>query len=713
MIFTSIIKNWRLIIDIIIVLAIVLLIFLWNPFGLFGGGIKLQNTANMVSEIKEIGELVTAEYYGEVIASNEEAELEILDIDSIEILGETFYVQIKSFLEKEYLATLESIEDDQKIQNTRSERRKRKRINDKLSKRKKETIEDLMDSIPKIQPNEDVRYSLILFIGEKEHSSKIKVKRFVKKEARNKGNYINGVLKEVLTNEYNRVTKSVSGDVAYTGYVESGFQTHTRYTDFFYEYIGLAKPRKERKMDLAIIGRGSVKAGFKFNELNEENFVYDENNKIIYFFGFNAEILNQDINPWFIPERRVPGFQIIAERNATFEKMKEIKIHCINKLVYNAQKAGILEQAQMNGEEALKEFFSLLTGDEIEQVIFRQDVLTYHSEEILKDSIITFNEIVVIDSIFNRSVKSIEKEKNDAIRARKEKLLRSFLTELTGKDIVHSYNDQEERFAFNMYNRHIPLLLRDSIVTKEELDSIGQNIRHNPVDTSAGNLTYRKPPTNYWYWYNDSLNYLQDFNKFVDELSETGLNKGFYQISREESLDITLSNNLRMRDTQIIGINTVIAEKEKNLQYDITGNNVRFFRLDSLPAPDYLRYPLNDSIRDITGQLITTELFVNEETKKLDSARLKDELASRLFIYDSSSDSLRNSENLASNRDEIEVLGRYITERSAEHNNIGPILRARRAVDRFVKSDGAVSGAVDKARDGLTGLAENVRNLTN
>ena len=91
MIIKLLFKNWKLILDIAIILAIIVLVFLWNPKNIFGNGLELHDTANMVAEIKEIGELITAEYYGEVIASDEEATLGVLDIDSVELAGINLY----------------------------------------------------------------------------------------------------------------------------------------------------------------------------------------------------------------------------------------------------------------------------------------------------------------------------------------------------------------------------------------------------------------------------------------------------------------------------------------------------------------------------------------------------------------------------------------------------------------------------------------------
>ncbi len=76
-------KHWKSILDIILVIALVLLLFIWNPLGIFGGGLQLRPTANLVTEIKEMGQLITSEYYGEVIASMEEARMNYLEEDAI------------------------------------------------------------------------------------------------------------------------------------------------------------------------------------------------------------------------------------------------------------------------------------------------------------------------------------------------------------------------------------------------------------------------------------------------------------------------------------------------------------------------------------------------------------------------------------------------------------------------------------------------------
>ena len=143
MIIWAILKNWRTILDIVLVLALIVFIFLWNPFNIFGDELKLQDTSNMVSEIKEIGELVTAEYYGEVMASHEEAELDIVDMDSIEILGEVAYIDLKQFIYNNYFEESEEIEN--RYENIANENRRAKKIRKDLQKVKAKIIKSSLD----------------------------------------------------------------------------------------------------------------------------------------------------------------------------------------------------------------------------------------------------------------------------------------------------------------------------------------------------------------------------------------------------------------------------------------------------------------------------------------------------------------------------------------------------------------------------------------
>ena len=74
-----------------------------------------------------------------------------------------------------------------------------------------------------------------------------------------------------------------------------------------------------------------VKAGYDFGKLDERNFVYDKDKGVIHFFGLSPKILDADINPWFIPELGVPGFEILTgNKNVEFEDVKKVKINAVH-----------------------------------------------------------------------------------------------------------------------------------------------------------------------------------------------------------------------------------------------------------------------------------------------------------------------------------------------------------------------------------------------
>jgi len=75
----SFFKNLAFLIQAAIVVAAVLLFSFFDPFGMFGSTkTKLENTTVSVESIRNIGELITAEYYGEVLSSFKEAYIEKL-----------------------------------------------------------------------------------------------------------------------------------------------------------------------------------------------------------------------------------------------------------------------------------------------------------------------------------------------------------------------------------------------------------------------------------------------------------------------------------------------------------------------------------------------------------------------------------------------------------------------------------------------------------
>ncbi len=526
MIIRTLIKNWKLILDIALVLALILLLLLWNPGNMFGKGLKLQHTANMVAEIKEIGELITAEYYGEVIASDEEAMLHIMDVDSIEWQATTHYIQqLKEPLLKSYLDKSTALYQSAEEKNFWLQNGKERFVNTRLARIKDEIVDSMRQQLENSLSDHSLN-ALLLFIATYEHGTSINQKKFIRKSENGNGKYTKKVLHSILEVEYDRIVHYAEGDPDYQDYANQGFTTPYRYSDFYFDYMEQSLPRKQQKVEIAIIGRGSVKAGFRFDQLDERNVVYDEEKQMVYLYGFNAQILYQDINPWFIPEQKVPGYQIIMAKNASFEKMKELKVHCVEKLRYQAELAGILSQAQENGEMAMAEFFGLIMDREIKKVVFKSNQLAMETKPIIADSIITNSEIIWIDSLVQRELKAIGEEQG-VVQERRKQLLKAFIAEVSQYDI--HYKDQ--RFKYNFFNKHLPAILADTILLQKDtlldpvLDywyvdemALIRQMRHLFSSDTSG-FDY---PDDYQYWSSDSLAYFAEYDAFIDLLATHG-----------------------------------------------------------------------------------------------------------------------------------------------------------------------------------------------
>ena len=97
--------------QIVAVVAGVLTFSFFDPFGLLSPKKRtLQDTPVSVKSIKEIGELISAEYYGEVLSSLREVYIEELSFNSDEEFKEDIYELNNSFKE-----SMQEIKDSIKL----------------------------------------------------------------------------------------------------------------------------------------------------------------------------------------------------------------------------------------------------------------------------------------------------------------------------------------------------------------------------------------------------------------------------------------------------------------------------------------------------------------------------------------------------------------------------------------------------------------------
>ena len=339
------IKSASFLLQAILVILAVLLFSYLDPFGIFGSKKQtLVDTPITVSSIKEIGKFISAEYYGEVLSSLNEIYIEKLENNTNE------------------MGRLDSIFRDA-MQELHA--------NDSLSKRKNKRLDYFHANYTEITEH-PLYNTYIEYLQEK-------------KKIRKEKNLLDELIDDPKSLE--------KFDAATLAKLSKDSR------DLF------AANKKILKQQIVLLGRGWVKAGFNFDKFTSENFKYVSSTRSIYLLGMKPEILSCTINPWFIPEKKVKGFELIVYTGKANDPklINQVKEDCLRKLRQSAMEQNILGKAEENAKLNLKAFFNLLVEGGIENVFFVDDSLDVLKSELFSDSLIRGDELAMIDTILARA----------------------------------------------------------------------------------------------------------------------------------------------------------------------------------------------------------------------------------------------------------------------------------------------------------------------
>ena len=159
--------------------------------------------------------------------------------------------------------------------------------------------------------------------------------------------------------------------------------------------------RIDKRKQLILLARGKVQAGFKFNKLDNRNVRVDTMHHRIVIVGFNPEILSCTINPWFIPELGIKGFEIIDMSGHSDEVkiFNKVKASCKDSLEMKAIQSNILEKATKNAEKNLQAFFSLILNLKDIKVNIVANELDYYASSLFDKENVTLNEFTFLDTL--------------------------------------------------------------------------------------------------------------------------------------------------------------------------------------------------------------------------------------------------------------------------------------------------------------------------
>ena len=336
--------------QIALVIAGVLLFSYLDPFNLFNSKkLRLNPTSLIVESTQNIGELITAEYYGEVLATSEESFL-----ISYENLQDSLKQQIKE-ADSLFVDIADEIGDMDDFPGSWGKK---------------------FDSLQKAYPE--------FFEHPGFHDYWEILKQTTNK---NKDRY---VLKAVVKGGNFKRTPNTKIDA----YIK----------DTYKEFESKKEKRQIHDHQLVMLGRGWVKVGIDFANFDEGNLRYDKTHHKINLFRKRPEIISAAINPWLSPEKHIRGFEMLrvhSKIDDNAELVKKVKSLCLEKLIKQAEEAGIMEQAIKNAETNLSAFFSLILDETVTVDIFGH-VLEAYLAEFATDNTITPTEMQAADSLVKK-----------------------------------------------------------------------------------------------------------------------------------------------------------------------------------------------------------------------------------------------------------------------------------------------------------------------
>ena len=316
----------------------------------------LENTPINVKSIREIGQLITAEYYGEVLNSLQQSRID--QVMEENVVYENEYLAIHTQYQNSIIELIDDIGSF------------------RVSKwnRKNDLYEYFYFRFSSLTDNPYYQNYIEWLLKEMDYKNEKQLLNYFYTNSNKAIEELKSIKEAGLSKEIETISKNRISE--------------------------LSADKKFRKQQIVVLGRGWVKAGIDFGKFTEANFKYDKASKTIHLIGLKPEILSCTINPWFIPEKQVKGFEVIlVSQKANQPKyMQIVKEETLKKLRNNAIEANILEQAWKNAEINLRDFFNLLIEDGIDQVIIHEDFFSYFDVSMTLDSL-NPRTLISIDSL--------------------------------------------------------------------------------------------------------------------------------------------------------------------------------------------------------------------------------------------------------------------------------------------------------------------------
>ncbi len=291
----------------------------------------MSDTSLIVESTKGIGELITAEFYGEVMVGSKE---------TIKLNYDTLVTDTKAAIDPIHQNFIEAVKNLKVGVFPNWKKKYRQFEQDQTVLMSEATFDDYWE-ILKVHTNEDEPHKVL-------------------RKIKNDSKWMNESTDDIAKN-----------------YVEMRYSVEPS--------------KRRRRQRLVMLGRGWVRAGIDFTNFDENTFEYDASKGMIKLFGNQPRIISASINPWLSPAHGIPGWEIVEVNNKARkngpELVREVKKAALYKLKQQAEAAEILENALKNAETNLSGFFSLVLDREVAVKIYANVLDAYLDELNAADSI--------------------------------------------------------------------------------------------------------------------------------------------------------------------------------------------------------------------------------------------------------------------------------------------------------------------------------------
>ncbi|MFT7239107.1 MAG: hypothetical protein ACI93L_003205 [Cyclobacteriaceae bacterium] len=352
--------------------------------------VRIEDSVISLKEFRAIGELITAEYYGEVVSG-----LSQIYRDSVSLHLEEDY---KSVQEKIIVAahTIDLIFKDESTK--------------------------LASEITRLENQISVDRSITNQEQRELSKAKRKLRRLTKRKQRKLAielKHSSGINKNSTFKAIASATGQNKNELIQT--IQNKSIEEIEALPSFAKYKKEQIPKKKRKQELVYLGRGAVKAGYDLTEIGVDNIFFSQNADTIYIVDVDPKLLNLDINPWFyLPDadtdsvqnlngekrdRSLFGFQVLMgnkTKNITLQEISRVKTDCKHLLRKEALDRNIYEKARVNAEDALEGLFSLMSinaGNQVNRVIISHSKYFFDKAEYLYDLKIDIEEFEAITEL--------------------------------------------------------------------------------------------------------------------------------------------------------------------------------------------------------------------------------------------------------------------------------------------------------------------------